>query len=235
MTGFSTIDQSEALEELATCGVGDFRSTVSGEVGGMLHFGNGVPAWPLAIAAAAVIAFAIVWLEFGGSSSPDLARDYEDCVERVQAQGSAGDQANAALTGCGARFAGRRKPEGGYSYYDFMQDRKFDIAGPNPTAEERKAIDRQYIVYLEAQRREAISAALAKQQNDMLRADIESAGAPAGPPLALVPDNVPLPVPRRVAEHREKARLCAEDALRCTLSKLSTAVKDAFASSKTRN
>src|SRR6185437_2100171 len=173
MTGFSTTDRSEALEELATCGVGDFRSTVSGEVGGMLHFGNGVPAWPLAIAAAAVIAFAIVWLEFGGSPSPELARDYEDCIERVQAQISPGDEANGALTGCGARFAGRRKPEGGYTYYDFMQDRKFDIAGPNPTAEERKAIDREYIGYLEAQRREAISAALAKQQNDMLRADIE--------------------------------------------------------------
>jgi hypothetical protein len=201
----------------------------------MLHFGNGVPAWPLAIAAAAVIAFAIVWLEFSGSPSPELARDYEDCIERVQAQISPGDEANGALTGCGARFAGRRKPEGGYTYYDFMQDRKFDIAGPNPTAEERKAIDREYIGYLEAQRREAISAALAKQQNDMLRADIESASAPAGPPLELVPGSVPLPVPRRVAEQREKARRCAEDALLCTLSRLSSAVKDAFASSKAKS
>jgi hypothetical protein len=233
---FSTADRSEPLEELATCGVGDFRSAVSGEVGGMLHFGNAMPAWLLAVAAAAVIAFAIVWLEFSGSSSPGLARDYEDCVERVQAQSSPGEEANSGLTGCGARFAGRRKAEGGYTYYDFMQDRKFDIAGPNPTVEERKAIDREYIGYLETQRREAISAALAKQQNDMLRADIESAQGPAGPPLALVPDSVPIPVPRRVAEQREKARLCAEDALRCTLSKLSTVVKDAFASSpKTKN
>jgi hypothetical protein len=67
----------------------------------------------------------------------------------------------------------------------------------------------------------------------MLRADIETARAPAGPPLALTPGlvNVPLPVPRRVAEQRERARQCAEDPLLCTLSKLSTAVKDAFASS----
>ena len=36
---------------------------------------------------------------------------------------------------------------------------------------------------------------------------------------------------RRVAEQRERARHCAEDALFCTISKLSSAVKDAFASS----
>jgi hypothetical protein len=202
----------------------------------MFHFGNGVPAWLLAVvaaAAAAVIALAIVWLEFGGSSSPELARDYEDCVERVEAQGASSLELNGMLGKCGARFAARRKADGGgYSYYDFMQDRKFDIVGPNPTADERKAIDREYIVYLEGQRREAISEALAKQQNDMLRADVESArAAPVGPPLALVPDSVPLPVPRRVAEQRDKARQCAEDPLLCTLSKLSSAVKDAFASS----
>jgi hypothetical protein len=201
----------------------------------MFHLGNGVPAWLLAVAAAAVIALVVVWLEFGGSSSsPQLARDYEDCVERVEWQGATGEQLNSMLGGCGARFAGRRKADGiGYTYYDFMQERKFDIAGPNPTAEERKAIDREYIVYLEGQRREAISEALAKQQNEMLRADIETARAPAGPPLALTPGlvNVPLPVPRRVAEQRERARQCAEDPLLCTLSKLSTAVKDAFASS----
>jgi hypothetical protein len=203
----------------------------------MFHFGNGTPAWLLAVAAAAAIALAIVWLGFdGSSSSPELANDYEDCVERVQAQSPPGDELNGQLAGCGARFAGRRKLEGGYTYYDFMQDRKFDIAGPNPTADERKAIDREYIGYLEAQRREAISAALAKQQNERLRADIESGRQPAGSPLALTPANVPLPIPRRVAEQRARARQCAEDGLFCTLSKFSTAVKDAFASSsKTKN
>jgi len=197
-----------------------------------MHLDYGARILLAAVAAAAAIALAVVWLLFGGSS-PDLAHDYEDCVERMQALNLPTEELNSALAGCGARFAGRRKPEGGYSYYDFMQDRKFDIAGPNPTAEERKAIDREYISYLEGQRREAISEALAKQQNERLRADIESARQPAGAPLSLVPSNVPLPVPRRVAEQREKARRCAEETLSCTLSKLSTAVKDAFA--KTRN
>jgi hypothetical protein len=201
----------------------------------MFRFGHGVREWSLAIAAAALVALAVVWLEFDGSL-PELASDFEDCVERVQAQGLSADELGGGLAACGARFAGRRKADGGYTYYDFMQDRKFDIAGPNPTAEEHKAIDREYIGYLEAQRREAISAALAKQQNDMLRADVEAGRQPPGSPLALTPANVPLPIPRRVAEQRARARQCAEDGLFCTLSKFSTAVKDAFASSsKTRN
>ena len=203
----------------------------------MLHFGIGVPAWVLAVTVAAIVALGVVWLEFGGASSPDYARDYEDCVERLQSQGLADDERNNMMTGCGARFAGRRKPDGsGYSYYDFMQDKKFDIAGPNPTADERKAIDRDYITYLEGQRREAISAALAEKQNEKLRADIEGARQPAGQPLSLVPANVPLPVPRRVAEQRGRAQHCTEETLACTLSKLSSAVKDAFASSsRTKN
>lgn len=195
----------------------------------MLRFGDGVREALLAMGVAAVLALAIVWLSFGGSSA-DSARDYEECVELAQARTS-GDDLTAMINGCGARFAGRRKVDGGYSYYDFMQGRQFDIAGPNPSAEERKEIDRQYITYLEAQRREAISAALARQQNDLLRTDMENAGQPPGQPLSLTPAlNVPIPVPRRVAEQRAR-RHCAEDTIFCTISKFSTAVKDAFASS----
>jgi hypothetical protein len=213
-----------------SAGQRDFESAVLRGTEGMFQLGNRERIWLVAAAAAAAAAaLVVVWLLPG--PSPDLARDYEDCVERAQAQGLAGDEAGNLIAGCGARFAGRRKPDGGYSYYDFMQDKKFDIAGPNPTPDERKAIDREYIGYLETQRREAISAALATQQNEKLRVDIETARQPAGAPLALTPASVPLPVPRRVAEQREKARHCAEDALFCTLSKLSSAVKDAFASS----
>jgi hypothetical protein len=202
----------------------------------MLHFGNSVATWLLAVAAAAVVALAFVWLQ-SDRSSPEYARDYEDCVERMQAQGAQGEELNSMLTGCGARFAGRRKADGsGYTYYDFMQDKKFDIAGPNPTTLERKAIDREYLTYLEGQRREAISAALAREQDDKLRADLESARQGASEPLSLAPANVPLPVPRRLAEQRGRAQRCAEDSLACTLSKLSSAVKDAFASAtRTRN
>jgi hypothetical protein len=149
----------------------------------MFHVGNVAPAWLLAVAAAAVTALAIVWLEFGGSSSPEQAGDYEDCVARLPAPGALpAAQLESLLNGCGVQFAGRRKPEGGYSYYDFMQDKRFDIAGPNPTPDERNAIDREYIVYLDGRRREAMSAALARRQNEKLRADLEAAHQPAGPP-----------------------------------------------------
>ncbi len=200
----------------------------------MFRFGDGAREALLAVAVSAVLALAIVWLGFGGSSM-ESARDYEDCVELAQSKHSPGDELNALINGCGARFAGRRKAGGGYAYYDFMQSRQFDIAGPNPTAEERKEIDRQYIVYLEAQRREAISAALAKQQNDMLRADMESARQPPGAPIVLTPTNLASPPTKHAAE-RTKPRHCAQDTLLCSLSKLSSAVKDAFASSqKTKN
>src|SRR4029079_6924866 len=78
------------------------------------------------------------------------------------------EEKSAALSQCNSKFAGRRKPGGGYTYYDFMQDRSFDIAGPNPTAEEQKRIDEQYTVYLEKQRRNNIAAAFAKQQQIQL-------------------------------------------------------------------
>ena len=200
----------------------------------MFRLGTGARDGLLAVGAAAVVALAYVWLEFGGASV-ELARDFEDCIERSKSASAHGDELSGLLAGCGARFAGRRKDGGGYSYYDFMQDRKFDIAGPNPTADERKAIDREYISYLETQRREAVSTALAKRQDELLRADLETARQQVGAPLSLTPGNVPLPVPRRVADQRARSRQCAEDSLYCSISKFSSAVKDAFASSRTRN
>jgi hypothetical protein len=199
----------------------------------MFRLGEGVREALLAIGVAAVLALAIVWLGFGGPST-ESARDYEECVELAQARQSPGDELNGMMNACGARFAGRRKADGGYTYYDFMQARQFDIAGPNPTADERKEIDRQYIAYLEAQRREAISAALAKQQNDLLRADMESARQPPGAPIVLTPTNL-TSAPTKHAAERSKSKHCAQDSLLCSLSKLSGAVKDAFASSKTKN
>jgi hypothetical protein len=175
-------------------------------------------------------ALVAIWLGFR-ESSPELAQDFEDCVERVQAKATSGDELSALLTDCNVRFAGRRKAEGGYTYYDFMQDRKFDIAGPNPTIEERKQIDREYIGYLDVQRREAVSAELARRQNEALRADIENARQPVGPPMILTPANTP--VARHLAD-RPKPPHCGDDSLACTWSKISTAVKNAFASSKAK-
>jgi hypothetical protein len=89
--------------------------------------------------------------------------DFEECADN--AEKNPGKEARAAaLSQCNAKFAGRRKPGGGYTYFDFMQNKNFDIAGPNPTPEEQKHIDEQYAVYLENQRRSSIAAAFRQQQ-----------------------------------------------------------------------
>src|SRR6185437_7298107 len=116
----------------------------------------------IAFAAVTAVTLAAATFSLRGPSQ-ESARDFEECVEAITASPSSsplGNERGAAMTGCNARFAGRRKPGGGYSYYDFMQGRSFDIVGPNPTADERKQIDREYIAFLDAKRREAASAEL---------------------------------------------------------------------------
>ena len=48
--------------------------------------------------------------------------DFEACAD-VAEKAPTKEEKKAALTRCNAKFAGRRKPGGGYTYYDFMQDR----------------------------------------------------------------------------------------------------------------
>ena len=89
--------------------------------------------------------------------------DFEECADNAEKL-TFKEARTDALAECNAKFAGRRKASGGYTYYDFMQDRTFDIAGPNPTAEEQKYIDEQYALFLDRQRRKNIAAAFAAQQ-----------------------------------------------------------------------
>src|SRR6185437_14664510 len=89
--------------------------------------------------------------------------DFEQCAADA-GKAAAKEERTAALTACGAKFAGRRKPGGGYTYYDFLQDRSFDIAGPNPTPAEQKYIDEQYTLFLDRERRNAIVQELAAKQ-----------------------------------------------------------------------
>jgi hypothetical protein len=187
---------------------------------------GGVENHLVAFVALALLALVALGLQFYGSS-PQLARDFEDCIEQVRATPSTDDVRAALMTDCNARFAGRRKPGGGYGYYDFMQDRNFDIAGPNPTAQEREQIDQAYMGFLDAQRREAVSAELARRQNEQLRADLERARQPVRPPIVLTPANVPLPI----ARPQVKSAPCENASLSCGWEKFSAVVKNAFASS----
>jgi len=156
-------------------------------------------------------------------SLPNGPKDFEECVE--QAQNAFKAQRAGLMTACGARFAGRRKAGGGYTYYDFMQNRIFEIAGPNPSAEERKYIDSEYMRFLDFVRRDALSAELAQRESEKLVASLDRLPT-LGAPMILLPKSPPAkqPIINRIKQCR------MEGSLSCGWAKLKSAVRDAFAS-----
>src|SRR4249920_3469876 len=142
--------------------------------------------------------------------------DFEACADAAE-KAKTKEEKTSSLAECNAKFAGRRKPGGGYTYYDFMQDKTFDIAGPNPTPEEQKKIDEQYTVYLERERRNSIAAALAAKQQqpelppaqDLQQVSLRS--DPAYSPPAET-EKVPVPVASPVKQAaRIRAAQCAKN------------------------
>ena len=155
-------------------------------------------------------------------------KDFEDCADRAE-KAKSKEEKTSQLADCNAKFAGRRKAGGGYTYYDFMQDRSFDIAGPNPTAEEQKKIDQQYTAYLDSQRRDNIANAFAaKQQQEVL----QPAPLPAQQGIQKVAvrtdtDRVPVPVASPVKQAaRIKAAQCAKNQFSCEWPRLSEKVNE---------
>jgi hypothetical protein len=150
--------------------------------------------------------------------------DYEECAESTEK--AATKEAKATqLAECGVKFAARRKPGGGYSYFDFMQNRHFDIAGPNPTPEEQRHIDEQYAEYLSRERKSAITAAFTQKQQQLQQALPESEKKSA----------VPLPVnkPRAAAAgtvgnaiSRPRTASCSSDSFSCNWPRLAEGIKD---------
>jgi hypothetical protein len=148
--------------------------------------------------------------------------DFEECAERIGRSGISKDLREAQLTACEAKFAGRRKPGGGYTFYDFMQNRSFDIAGPNPTAEEQKSIDEQYTIYLDNHRRSVILAALTEKQiQQQQAAPFAAATQPVATPVRASPQ-IMLPKPRP----RMRSTDCASEPLACGWANLSSRIKD---------
>jgi hypothetical protein len=137
--------------------------------------------------------------------------DFEACAD-VAEKAPTKEEKTAALAECNAKFAGRRKPGGGYSYYDFMQDRTFDIAGPNPTPEEQKKIDEQYAIYLESQRRNNIVAAFAAKQQQVQQVQTVS--------LRSESERVPLPT------RRPKVVNCVKNSFSCEWPRLSESLNE---------
>jgi hypothetical protein len=164
-------------------------------------------------------------------------KDFEECADLAE-KAKSKQEKTSALAECNAKFAGRRKAGGGYTYYDFMQDRSFDIAGPNPTPEEQKKIDEQYTVYLGNQRRNNIAAALmAKQQQQPEPQAVQQSVQPVS--LRTNTAKVPVPVASPVKQAaRIRAANCAKDSFSCEWPRLSQSIdelKKLFSSTPTPN
>ena len=148
--------------------------------------------------------------------------DFESCADAAE-KAKSKEEKTSALAECNAKFAGRRKPGGGYTYYDFMQDRTFDIAGPNPTPEEQKHIDHQYTAYLENQRRNTIVAALAAKHHQQQ----ESQQGVQQVALRSETEKVPVPVASPVKQAaRIRASNCKKDSFTCEWPRLSQSIDD---------
>jgi len=155
--------------------------------------------------------------------------DFESCADAAE-RAKTKEEKTAQLAECNAKFAGRRKPGGGYTYYDFMQDRTFDIAGPNPTPEEQKRIDEQYTAYLERERRSHIAAALAAKHPEPQPAQglqqVSLRSEQTSPPLGET-EKVPVPVASPVKQAaRIKAAQCAKNQFSCEWPRLSEKVNE---------
>jgi hypothetical protein len=149
--------------------------------------------------------------------------DFEECADAAEKAATREAKA-AALIECNAKFAGRRKPGGGYTYFDFMQNRTFDIAGPNPTPQEQKRIDEQYTEFLDRERQSTIAAAFAakQQQQQLQRATFRSE-------TEKVP--VPIAAPNKPSvaggnAKRLKASNCASHSFSCDWPRLSEGLND---------
>jgi hypothetical protein len=171
-----------------------------------------------AIVACVVLVSAPASAQWWGARIP---ADYEECAEA--AEKAATKEAKASqLSECGVKFAARRKPGGGYSYFDFMQNRHFDIAGPNPTPEEQRHIDEQYAEYLSRERKSAISAAFIQKQQQLQRPAPESAKKSAVP----LPANKPPGATVGTAVSRPGNANCAKDSFSCNWPRLAEGLKD---------
>jgi hypothetical protein len=161
-------------------------------------------------------------------------QDFEQCSEKAQRTASSKDERISLIAQCDKQFVGRRKVGGGYTYYDFLQNRHFDIAGPNPTPNELKHFDEEYTLYLDTQRQDAVAAAIAGRQSQSAQADVQDdrlTGSISSPglPMVITPTNVPIPRAGNSAA-RSKGSRCEDASLSCSWINFSEGIKKFFGS-----
>jgi hypothetical protein len=165
-------------------------------------------------------------------------KDFEQCSDQAEKTSSFKDRHMTLLDQCAKQFVGRRKTSGGYTYYDFLQNRQFDIDSPNPTPKEQKYFDEQYTLYLDVQKREADAAALAEQQNRVTQPDLKDdrvvgSISPPGPPIVITPTNVPIPRARRSVVRSDT--ICDDGSPSCNWAKFSAGVRKFFGANANGN
>jgi hypothetical protein len=155
--------------------------------------------------------------------------DFEECADQAE-KSPTKQEKTASLAECNAKFAGRRKPSGGYAYYDFLQDRSFDIAGPNPTPEEQRKIDESYGTYLANQRRNNLAAEAAARQQQQQQQQQEQIQQVA---LRTETERVPVPVERPKQQQqamsgdtRSRAKGCVKGSFSCEWPRLSESLNE---------
>ena len=152
--------------------------------------------------------------------------DFEECADAAEKAASKAEK-TSALADCNAKFAGRRKAGGGYTYYDFLQDRTFDIAGPNPTPDEQRKIDETYTAYLANQRRSNEAAqATARQQREQQEQQVQQLQQVA---LRTETARVPVPVERPKVQQSVGQRpkgACTKGSFSCEWPRLSESLND---------
>lgn len=147
-------------------------------------------------------------------------KDFEDCSTSADQPGLSKDAKAKIISECDAKFPGRRKAGGGYTYFDFMQNRNFDIAGPKPTPQELKRMDQEYLAFLETnpevpEQSVDPGQALAAISNQMKPLPDQKLARP------VVTEKQPVaPAPVR------KKAACKDDALSCGLAKITASVKN---------
>ena len=102
-----------------------------------------------------------------------------------------------------------------------MQNKSFDIAGPNPTPEEQKQIDEQYTVFLDRERQSRIAAAFTAKQQLLQQASLTNEKVP-------VPVEAPNKQPAAANDLRTRAKTgnCARGSFSCDWPRLSESIKD---------
>jgi hypothetical protein len=171
-----------------------------------------------AIVCCAVLTPARLHAQWWGPRAP---ADYEECAESAEKAASK-EAKTAQLAECGVKFAARRRAGGGYSYFDFMQNRHFDIAGPNPTPAEQRHIDEQYAAHLARERQSAIAAAFTQKQQQLQRAAPEADKQSAVP----LPASKPRAATVGSASSRPRTASCPSDSFSCNWPRLADGLKD---------